>query len=1058
MARSSLGGSSRRFTLPSSPRSGPSSHGSKGSQRFPLPSSSPLIEPVDLKALKYGRLEDSESDDDDGSSGVGAEASMGREHSSSTQKEQAEMEKWAGARLIQRTFQRHRVVYSKLGPAIFSRKGGGMADHGEIYFAATNESAPFITVNENTSTALLGTFMEKYWRLNRPEVFISVTGGAQDFQLSSRMQRAFNKGLVSAASSTNAWVVTGGTDTGVMKLVANAFEEGFVHHVPLIAVTSYGCVNGREVCEGARGERVTYASTQGASVTGAPLNPFHTHFVFVDSGKVAPEAWGKEISLRSNLEATYTQLKGVPLVLLVVQGGPGTLQTVLSMAHLQQAILVVRDSGGAADAIADYVLNGKTDDPKFQSEKLQATLATIKELQASSADALLTFFTLQDDEEMSTMLLKALNKTLKPTTNSLLRGSLAVRREMSRNSEAVALAEVRARALTLAVKWNRVDMGQALLHAMSTEMQFTYGHHVALMFMLERGRVELFRLIAACPGFDVSAVNMCKLYFQAEDKYNVLDSPELMGRLYTNVSSISSMTLDKRTGKPTETHELYKHLVCPFIVSLVPELEPIFENSDKVRAHDLFLWAILIGHDELIFEFWKHTEMPVRVALLGAALARSMTERMQFGRKECLDRARRLEEWAIGLMDTVRPQANGAQILSARVPEWGPKMLIDTAMQLEMKEFVSHRTCQALMDVWWRGGYPGGTVQLRDADSLVRVWFYVVCPPLNPYVKQKRPRHKSLISVGAREFTHITDAVLHTYRLSKRETVNAGGTVPELVMGKPRPERLEHILSAAQEVASEEQALKYAKSAEIGAAASRLPSSQGTLVGFYSIPAVKLVVRFSFHILLLLNYAIVLVRLKTIDEVRHTGVPSPTLWEGIFWVQAIAYYLDELYQSIKLKRAKVRPMVNFGWLMSSGDKLLMLAFFCRAASLLKRAPECAGVYECSGAFMARVLYSFFQVTLSLVVIVLSLRIISFRTVDEQLGVLVIMVEVHTPRTSPTPDAPHGGCTLSSCLNSPSRGAAHVQRPRALSGARRPRDHRFHALNCGAHLRVLMDVG
>ena len=131
----------------------------------------------------------------------------------------------AAAKAIQHIFKRHRLVFGKLGPTIFARKGGEEADYGDLYFPVSNSKTPFITCADTTSTNLLGNFMEKHWKIPRPEVLISVTGGAQDFVLSSRLQRVFDRGLVSAAASTNAWVVTGGTDTGVMKIVASAFNE-----------------------------------------------------------------------------------------------------------------------------------------------------------------------------------------------------------------------------------------------------------------------------------------------------------------------------------------------------------------------------------------------------------------------------------------------------------------------------------------------------------------------------------------------------------------------------------------------------------------------------------------------------------------------------------------------------------------------------------------------------------------------------------------------------------------------------------------------------------------
>lgn len=177
------------------------------------------------------------------------------------------------ATIIQRLYKRHRLVFGQLGPNIFARKGGGDADCGTLYFPAANAKAPFITVSDTTSTSLFANFMEKHWKvrvacssprphthtapsrppaaplphrsrltrrvrvrmwyaislslskLARPEVLISVTGGAQDFELSPKLQVAFDRGLVAAATTTNAWVVTGGTDTGCMKLVAAAFHR-----------------------------------------------------------------------------------------------------------------------------------------------------------------------------------------------------------------------------------------------------------------------------------------------------------------------------------------------------------------------------------------------------------------------------------------------------------------------------------------------------------------------------------------------------------------------------------------------------------------------------------------------------------------------------------------------------------------------------------------------------------------------------------------------------------------------------------------------------------------
>ena len=73
--------------------------------------------------------------------------------------------------------------------------------------------------SRSTSVGLLAHFLEKFWKLPRPDVLLSVTGSAASLQLTSTLQRVFDRGLANASAMTNAWIFTGGTDSGVMKLV-----------------------------------------------------------------------------------------------------------------------------------------------------------------------------------------------------------------------------------------------------------------------------------------------------------------------------------------------------------------------------------------------------------------------------------------------------------------------------------------------------------------------------------------------------------------------------------------------------------------------------------------------------------------------------------------------------------------------------------------------------------------------------------------------------------------------------------------------------------------------
>ena len=71
--------------------------------------------------------------------------------------------------------------------------------------------------------------MVDFWgvfRPYKPHLALSLIGGAKNFRMEGRKKETFKKGLIAAAKSTNALVLTGGTNTGAMKLVGEAIREG----------------------------------------------------------------------------------------------------------------------------------------------------------------------------------------------------------------------------------------------------------------------------------------------------------------------------------------------------------------------------------------------------------------------------------------------------------------------------------------------------------------------------------------------------------------------------------------------------------------------------------------------------------------------------------------------------------------------------------------------------------------------------------------------------------------------------------------------------------------
>lgn len=79
-----------------------------------------------------------------------------------------------------------------------------------------SKKAQYIRIENETDPSSMIEFMyhSEGWKLQKPQLILSVTGGAQKFNIPQRMKNEFKRGLIKAAVSTGAWIITGGTNTG----------------------------------------------------------------------------------------------------------------------------------------------------------------------------------------------------------------------------------------------------------------------------------------------------------------------------------------------------------------------------------------------------------------------------------------------------------------------------------------------------------------------------------------------------------------------------------------------------------------------------------------------------------------------------------------------------------------------------------------------------------------------------------------------------------------------------------------------------------------------------
>jgi len=901
---------------------------------------------------------------------------------------------------IQAQFRRTAMLFDKFGETILCRKGGDASAYGRLVFPASSSSesgrtnsSPFIVVSDTTSEALLAKYIEKRWRIKKPEVIISVTGSAQDFNLPPQLQRAFDNGLASAATSANAWILTAGTDSGVMKLTANSLHKNGVK-LPVIAVTPFGAVNGRHLLEEARGQDIAYTGIEPASFSGAPVNAFHTHFIMVESGDLGGKAWGTEIAFRARLEHHYTEMKGVTIVTLCVQGGPGTLKTLEEGAKQAHPALIVSDSGGAAAAVAEFVQKGTISDVKFQSESAKKTLATIKEMHQASGERLLTFFSLSADEDMSKLLLQAIVKMLRARTTTD-EGADGEPHGSSNPDSSVSTIMARetarlTRAMLLANNWDRLDVLSSLVQESDMGRKFGQPHVTTLQRALELNRVGIVQMLLGMENNDISQINLTRLYLVASsdfDPYHFLRSQTAM-----HTAFVRQMRSIYRPGDPRSSYRLFKETVGPMLASISPSLEVLLGHGEVTSHLDLFVWSLLSDNRELAMTFWERCSHPLRAALLGSYICAHVAQKISWGQKVMEERSTELQAWAVGMLSEVPSTERAYTILSYTALEWGPQTVLDQAMEMERKEFLSHRYCQALMELWWRGDRVC-TVSLPDSTPLMVVLLYSLVPLLNPHRKSKKKTAKAVgRNTSMEDMSKFTvrdhELVMQAAALSVQIAVNERKR-SMVLKGTPRRKAsvsLESFEADTIKQMEKEEAARLAREEEARnkrqAVLARQEEEMGSLTkpGYYSIPVVMYSLRCLSYAIFLLLFAYVLTSALDATALEHlSDLPDISWVELTLFLWGAGIFFDNLYQGADPDVPS--NGLPFFKLLVLSDSLFVLAFCLRIAA--RHAID----VEHHNA-----LYQGFRVLLSLDGIVVSLRAITFRAVDRGVGVLVIMLK------------------------------------------------------------------
>lgn len=222
--------------------------------------------------------------------------------------------------------------------------------------------AMYIRVSSDSKPDNLLHLMVKDWQLELPTLLISVHGGLQNFDLSPKLKQVFGKGLIKAAVTTGAWIFTSGVSTGVIRHVGDALKDHSSKSrgkVCAIGIAPWGIVENKEDLIG-RDVTRPYQTMSNPLSKLSVLNNSHSHFILSDNGTCGK--YGAEVKLRRLLEKHISLQKintrlgqGVPVVCLIVEGGPNVISLVLESLRDDPPVpVVVCDGSGRASDILSF--------------------------------------------------------------------------------------------------------------------------------------------------------------------------------------------------------------------------------------------------------------------------------------------------------------------------------------------------------------------------------------------------------------------------------------------------------------------------------------------------------------------------------------------------------------------------------------------------------------------------------------------------------------------------------------------------------------------------------
>ncbi|KAL7860806.1 hypothetical protein AOLI_G00171550 [Acnodon oligacanthus] len=657
---------------------------------------------------------------------------------------------------------------------------------GELEFAgAGRRHSHFLRLSCDTPASLVYTLMTAHWGLPAPNLVVSVVGGVGKEKVKTWVRDVLRQGLVRAAQSTGAWIMTGGLREGVGRCVGEAVRDHVAaasspsqSKVVALGVAPWGMVANRKQLINEQGSFPARYYVQNISEDSYYLDNNYQAFLLVDDGSIGRR--GGETNFITNLEDHISHQRTgiwgsgnieIPVLCMLISGEASVLKRVDMSLKTATPWLVLDGSGPAADMITELLSDLNPTSSPVDGEGRDSSTAELRErvkeivkkhfptekaldklvdraLSIYQNRSLITVFHGDQDgpDDFDTVILKALVRACKQVS-----------------SDASEYTEE----LKLAVAWNRVDIAKSELF--NGDIQWQYEDLEDLMTdALVNNKPQFVRL------FTENGLNILQYltYKRLESLYQSLPDSTLVYSLLQkwlkereNLAASHHSSPDSADGNCKKSPKVPPNAKGLSLYEVSRLLEEIFggvcqpfyytalglelgvgtrkaaKHVNKLQQGDgaygekpcafpwasLFIWAVLQNRREMAMYFWEMTGESVLSALSACKILRELSklENETENKLSMKDLAQKFEEQAHDVFSACYQSSENRSftLLIRTSPVWGGVTSLQMAVAADARLFFSHDGVQTLLSkIWW-----------GDMSSRTEVWKLVVSfllPPL----------------------------------------------------------------------------------------------------------------------------------------------------------------------------------------------------------------------------------------------------------------------------------------------------------------------------------------